>query len=68
MRAALFNILKTRGLRGLYAGLAPTLVEIVPYAGLQFGTYDTFRRWTMVSLSPYSCEAHLLTMVAMIYV
>ncbi|XP_047957597.1 mitochondrial thiamine diphosphate carrier 1-like isoform X4 [Salvia hispanica] len=47
MRAALFNILETRGLRGLYAGLAPTLVEIVPYAGLQFGTYDTFRRWTM---------------------
>ncbi|KAG6394789.1 hypothetical protein SASPL_145379 [Salvia splendens] len=47
MRAALFNILETRGLRGLYAGLAPTLVEIVPYAGLQFGTYDTFRHWTM---------------------
>ncbi|XP_057806030.1 mitochondrial thiamine diphosphate carrier 2-like isoform X2 [Salvia miltiorrhiza] len=47
MRSALSNILETRGLRGLYAGLAPTLVEIVPYAGLQFGTYDTFKRWTM---------------------
>lgn len=47
MRAAFVDIVKTRGLRGLYAGLTPTLVEIIPYAGLQFGTYDTFKRWTM---------------------
>ncbi|XWS39045.1 hypothetical protein CRYUN_Cryun18bG0016300 [Craigia yunnanensis] len=47
MRSALFDIIKTRGFRGLYAGLSPTLVEIIPYAGLQFGTYDTFKRWTM---------------------
>ncbi|KAL0376466.1 UNVERIFIED_CONTAM: Mitochondrial thiamine diphosphate carrier 2 [Sesamum calycinum] len=47
MRSALVDILETRGIRGLYAGLTPTLVEIVPYAGLQFGTYDTFKRWTM---------------------
>lgn len=47
MRSALFDIVKTRGMRGLYAGLTPTLVEIIPYAGLQFGTYDTFKRWMM---------------------
>ncbi|KAL0414718.1 UNVERIFIED_CONTAM: Mitochondrial thiamine diphosphate carrier 2 [Sesamum radiatum] len=47
MRSAFVDILETRGIRGLYAGLTPTLVEIVPYAGLQFGTYDTFKRWTM---------------------
>ncbi|XP_019179822.1 PREDICTED: mitochondrial thiamine pyrophosphate carrier-like isoform X1 [Ipomoea nil] len=47
MRAAFVDILKTRGIRGLYSGLSPTLVEIVPYAGLQFGTYDTFKRWAM---------------------
>ncbi|KAE8714201.1 putative Soybean protein regulated by cold-2 [Hibiscus syriacus] len=47
MRSALFDILKTRGFSGLYAGLSPTLVEIIPYAGLQFGTYDTFKRWIM---------------------
>ncbi|XP_011627444.1 mitochondrial thiamine pyrophosphate carrier isoform X2 [Amborella trichopoda] len=46
MRSALVDILKTRGFQGLYAGLTPTLVEIIPYAGLQFGTYDTFKRWT----------------------
>ncbi|KAJ8421720.1 hypothetical protein Cgig2_003528 [Carnegiea gigantea] len=47
MRSAFVGILKRRGMRGLYAGLTPTLVEIIPYAGLQFGTYDTFKRWTM---------------------
>ncbi|GMI70331.1 hypothetical protein like AT5G48970 [Hibiscus trionum] len=47
MRSALFDIISTRGFGGLYAGLSPTLVEIIPYAGLQFGTYDTFKRWTV---------------------
>jgi solute carrier family 25 thiamine pyrophosphate transporter 19 len=47
MRSALVDIINTRGFRGLYAGLSPTLVEIVPYAGLQFGTYDTFKRWSI---------------------
>ncbi|KAK8671123.1 hypothetical protein V6N13_037729 [Hibiscus sabdariffa] len=47
MRSAFFDIVSTRGFRGLYAGLSPTLIEIIPYAGLQFGTYDTFKRWTM---------------------
>ncbi|KAL3508075.1 hypothetical protein ACH5RR_033457 [Cinchona calisaya] len=47
MRSAFVSILQFRGIRGLYAGLTPTLIEIVPYAGLQFGTYDTFKRWTM---------------------
>ncbi|CAN1281104.1 Mitochondrial thiamine diphosphate carrier 2 [Linum perenne] len=47
MRSAFVDIVRTRGFKGLYAGLSPTLVEIVPYAGLQFGTYDTFKRWAM---------------------
>ncbi|XP_002516904.2 mitochondrial thiamine diphosphate carrier 2 isoform X1 [Ricinus communis] len=47
MRYAFIDIIRTRGFKGLYAGLSPTLVEIVPYAGLQFGTYDTFKRWMM---------------------
>lgn len=48
MRSAFVDIVRVRGFQGLYAGLTPTLVEIIPYAGLQFGTYDTFKRWTMV--------------------
>ncbi|VFQ64659.1 unnamed protein product [Cuscuta campestris] len=46
LRSAFVDIIQTRGIRGLYSGLSPTLVEIVPYAGLQFGTYDTFKRLT----------------------
>ncbi|CAK9158932.1 unnamed protein product [Ilex paraguariensis] len=49
MRSALVDVIRTRGFQGLYAGLSTTLVEIVPYAGMQFGTYDTFKRWTMGS-------------------
>ncbi|XP_052190206.1 mitochondrial thiamine diphosphate carrier 2-like [Diospyros lotus] len=47
MRSAFVDIIQTRGFKGIYSGLSPTLVEIVPYAGLQFGTYDTFKRWAM---------------------
>ncbi|VVB15370.1 unnamed protein product [Arabis nemorensis] len=47
MRSAFVDIIKSRGIKGLYNGLTPTLVEIVPYAGLQFGTYDMFKRWMM---------------------
>ncbi|KAI3986070.1 hypothetical protein MKX01_039152 [Papaver californicum] len=47
MRSAFVDIVRSRGFRGLYAGLAPTLVEIIPYAALQFGTYDSLKRWTL---------------------
>lgn len=48
MRSAFGHIIQKRGFKGLYAGLSPTLVEIIPYAGLQFGSYDTFKRWMIV--------------------
>lgn len=56
MRSAFIDIVRTRGFQGLYAGLSPTLVEIIPYAGLQFGTYDTFKRWAMVKFNPLYVE------------
>ncbi|XP_010524706.1 PREDICTED: mitochondrial thiamine pyrophosphate carrier-like [Tarenaya hassleriana] len=56
MRSAFVDIAQMRGIKGLYTGLSPTLVEIVPYAGLQFGSYDMFKRWMMewnrIVLSP----------------
>ncbi|XP_047334540.1 mitochondrial thiamine diphosphate carrier 2-like [Impatiens glandulifera] len=58
MRSASIDIVKVRGFQGLYAGLSPTLVEIVPYAGLQFGTYDTFKRWAMAWNHKKSLDAH----------
>ena len=42
--AAARGIVRRRGLPGLYAGLGPTLVGIVPYAAIQFGLYDFFKR------------------------
>jgi hypothetical protein len=37
------GIVREQGIQGLYRGLGVTLVEIIPYAALQFGLYDTFK-------------------------
>ena len=39
-------VVRQRGLAGLYSGVGITLTEIVPYAGIQFGTYDLLTRWS----------------------
>ena len=44
-RAALGTIVKEEGPRALYSGLWPTLVGIVPYAGLSFATYNTLKAY-----------------------
>ncbi|PNG99170.1 Mitochondrial thiamine pyrophosphate carrier, partial [Tetrabaena socialis] len=36
------GIVSARGPAGLYGGMGVTLVEIMPYAALQFGLYDAF--------------------------
>lgn len=59
MRAACVGVMQTRGIRGLYAGLIPSLVEIIPYAGLQFGSYNTFKRWTRVWMQANGLEHQL---------
>lgn len=47
LSSAFVATLRSKGVRGLYAGLTPTLIEIVPYAGIQFGSYDLFKRRAM---------------------
>jgi solute carrier family 25 thiamine pyrophosphate transporter 19 len=43
------GICRENGVAGLYRGLGVTLVEIVPYAALQFGLYDALSAaWTRV--------------------
>lgn len=37
------DIVRTRGPRGLYAGLQPTLIEIVPYMALHFLIYERLK-------------------------
>ncbi|WIA39300.1 hypothetical protein OEZ86_005417 [Tetradesmus obliquus] len=44
MTSAARAIYKEHGLSGLYRGLGVTLVEIMPYAALQFGLYDAFNK------------------------
>lgn len=36
------GILQREGVRGLFKGITPTMVEIIPYAAIQFGLYDSF--------------------------
>ncbi|GJP30935.1 hypothetical protein CLOM_g7332 [Closterium sp. NIES-68] len=54
MRAACAGIVRERGVRGLFAGLAPTIVEIIPYAGLQFGLYDGFQAPTSLTTTGHA--------------
>lgn len=42
---ALREIVRTEGAGALFNGLRPTLVGIVPYAGLSFMTYETLKSW-----------------------
>jgi hypothetical protein len=37
------GIVAERGLAGLYSGLGVTVLEIMPYAALQFGVYDSLQ-------------------------
>jgi solute carrier family 25 protein 42 len=43
LRANLQTVYAAEGWPGLYRGLTPTLVGIVPYAGLAFGTFETLK-------------------------
>ena len=36
------GIMQRQGVQGLYSGLGVTLLEIMPYAAMQFGLYDLF--------------------------
>lgn len=44
MVSALRGALKERGVRGLYAGYAATLLRDVPYTMLEFGLYSQYKR------------------------
>lgn len=38
------HIYRTEGLRGFYAGIVPTLIRDVPYAGLNYMFYNQFKQ------------------------
>ncbi|KAJ8254435.1 hypothetical protein COCON_G00210470 [Conger conger] len=43
LRHAVSTMYRTEGPRGFYKGLAPTLIAVFPYAGLQFFFYNVFK-------------------------
>lgn len=46
------SIYREQGVSGFYRGLGVTLVEIMPYAALQFGLYDVFNQlWSEARVS-----------------
>lgn len=50
---AVRGITAARGVQGLYSGLGVTLIEIMPYAALQFGIYDALQAaWAAARVRP----------------
>ncbi|KAI1293282.1 mitochondrial thiamine pyrophosphate transporter [Mortierella claussenii] len=38
------HILQKDGLKGFYRGMAPALIQVIPYMGVMFGSYDTLKQ------------------------
>ncbi|KAG0301466.1 mitochondrial thiamine pyrophosphate transporter [Dissophora globulifera] len=38
------HILRNEGFRGFYKGMTPALIQIIPYMGVMFGSYDTLKQ------------------------
>ena len=47
--ASLRDVVRRSGVRGLYRGLGPTLLGIIPEAGITYGTYDLLKRKMLVA-------------------
>ena len=39
----MIRVVQKEGVRGLYGGITPTLLGIVPYAGISFATFETLK-------------------------
>ncbi|CAL1142177.1 unnamed protein product [Cladocopium goreaui] len=48
--AAAEDIVRSEGVRGLYRGLMPTLLGILPHAGTSFLVFETLKPWTRDAL------------------
>jgi solute carrier family 25 (mitochondrial thiamine pyrophosphate transporter), member 19 len=50
------GIVKQNGAKGLFTGVNITLLEIIPYAGIQFGVYDMLNRTSDKFLTKHGLE------------
>jgi len=56
------GIVAQRGVKGLFAGLTPTLFEIIPHSSLQIGSYDLFKRAIAWSHGAHDGAPHVLSL------
>lgn len=54
------TVARTQGMRGLYRGLSPTLVAMMPYVGLDFAIYEQLKLWYQQRTKK---EADLITLL-----
>ncbi|KAF9909821.1 mitochondrial thiamine pyrophosphate transporter [Linnemannia zychae] len=54
------HIFRQDGVRGFYRGMTPALIQVIPYMGVMFGSYDTLKQFA-TWLKTKSAEASLLT-------
>ena len=52
LRKGIGGILRREGARGLYRGVVPAALAVVPEAAITFGTYDLMRTWYMEKMLP----------------
>ncbi|KAF9105745.1 mitochondrial thiamine pyrophosphate transporter [Mortierella sp. AM989] len=40
------HIFRKDGIQGFYKGMSPALIQVIPYMGIMFGSYDTLKQMT----------------------
>ncbi|KAG0265064.1 mitochondrial thiamine pyrophosphate transporter [Linnemannia exigua] len=54
------HIFRQEGVRGFYRGMTPALIQVIPYMGVMFGSYDTLKQFA-AWLKIKSAEASFLS-------
>lgn len=64
LRSAIASVIRDEGWRGMYRGLTASIIQIVPYMGLLFGTYEPCRKLLEGSAVPSGWESAIAGFIA----